>query len=239
MPNQHKQPLLQQAYLPLLIFSVATAAFFCFLYLTSQNDKPTNNQPQSIAQQQGNTDSHSNSSNTTPPDLPAEQALSSDGPLSDNFLPSQDGLPSRIIDGNTSTPQATQPTTPPRPSQSRYEPTNLSLQHVVVADLGNGQLQKIVIDAPVLYESRLLRLNASQQTEAQNLFDQMVMLMEQSRHLQRETEETLIAWEMLVRSTSPGRILRADSPTLPRQPIDPPLTPPSDSALQSESSSTP
>jgi len=98
---------------------------------------------------------------------------------------------------------------------SALEETNLKIQHVLSAESPDGELARIVVDVPVLYQSRQLRWSASQVAEAEALLAQLRAHQQQTRALRADGMLLLDAWKSLVARSIPAPALRADSPTLP------------------------
>lgn len=96
-----------------------------------------------------------------------------------------------------------------------FEETNLRVQHVLTAETPGGDLSRIVIDVPVLYESRQLRWTEREVAEARELLHQLADYQEKTRTLRGEGMALLDKWNQLVERAIPHNELRADSPTLP------------------------
>jgi hypothetical protein len=96
-----------------------------------------------------------------------------------------------------------------------WESTNLKVQHILSVDAGGGELEKIVLNVPVLYQTRTLRWTAEDITKARSV---MTRLMEYERNLNQlrgEAQSILKDWNQILQTTAPTVALRADSPTLP------------------------
>lgn len=200
----------------LLVASTALAATFCYLYLT----KPV--LPAPIAEHASTLPSATKPETPVNPATkavapPAKTGMHQDEALllpSGNSLPgdpqiakapaSPAGLPGNII-----------PAPPSAIGASPYEETNLRIQHILSAKAPEGELGRIVVDVPVLYQSRNLRWSAKEATKARQLLTELETYQQKSRALRQEGESLLQRWNSLVQISVPEKVLRADSPTLP------------------------
>lgn len=101
------------------------------------------------------------------------------------------------------------------PFSPGWESTNLKVQHILSADTGGEELEKIVLDVPVLYESRSLRWTHDDIAQARKLMQRLVVYESHLNHLRNEGQEILQDWNQLIENTMPANALRADSPSLP------------------------
>ena len=101
------------------------------------------------------------------------------------------------------------------PAGNAFEETNLRIQHILTAEAPGGNLARIDIEVPVLYQSRNLRWTASEVAEARALLVRLADYQEKSQQLRAEGIELLDSWNRLVEHSIPSGELRADSPTLP------------------------
>ena len=193
----------QRAYPWLLFFSTAVAALFCLLYINKPVIVPA---PAMIAP------------------LPAAQASAapaatdgapSDAPSRPDLMPSASALPGETPVDPRPLPADPRSAVPAPPSVSAFEETNLRVQHVLTAEAPGGQLDRIVLDVPVLYQSRNLRWTAEQVAEARGLLIRLMDYQEKSRELRAEGVGLLDAWNRLIEQSLPTTELRADSPSLP------------------------
>lgn len=96
-----------------------------------------------------------------------------------------------------------------------FEETNLRIQHIMTAETPGGDLSRIVLDVPVLYQTGTLAWTQGEVAEARELLVRLNDYQEQSRTLRDEGVRLLAAWNSLVERTIPTLTLRADSPALP------------------------
>jgi hypothetical protein len=189
----------QRVYPWLLFASTALAGVFCLMYITK---------PMIMASSSGATAVNYNEQPAIakPAATPAANGKS--------LMPSAERLPGEA-------PAPTRKALPPHPGADRsFEETNLRVQHVLTAETPGGQLARIDIDVPVLYQSRNLRWTAAEVTEARALLIRLADYQEKSRLLRAEGAELLDSWNRLVGRSIPAGDLRADSPTLPVNQLD-------------------
>ncbi len=105
-------------------------------------------------------------------------------------------------------------------ARQAFEETNLRVQHVLTAETPGGQLARIDIDVPVLYQSRNLRWTAAEVPDARALLIRLADYQEKSRTLRGEGVALLDSWNRLVGRSIPAGDLRADSSTLPVNQLD-------------------
>ena len=105
----------------------------------------------------------------------------------------------------------------------KFEETNLGIQHVLTAQAPVGDLCRIVLDVPVLYQSRQLRWTEKDVEEARELLIQLSSYQEKSIALRSEGLELLDHWNRLLNRSIPASELRADSPALPANQKNSPL----------------
>lgn len=202
-PSQHSQAACatQRSYPFLLLASTGVAALFCFLYVT----KPVSMTP--------------NMAISSPPEVkpplqdvtPAVQASADTEP---SLYPNADVLPGEAV-VDLKPPMTHQSNQIPVPSLvSPFEETNLRVQHVLTAESADGQFDRIVLDVPVLYQSRNLRWTSSEVAEARSLLIRMMDYQDQSRELRAKGVELLDAWNQLIEKSIPATELRADTPSL-------------------------
>jgi hypothetical protein len=131
---------------------------------------------------------------------PKKAALTAGAP------PIADRLPGDKSDGHLS---KTVPVLP------KFEETNLGIQHVLTAQAPTGDLCRIVLDVPVLYQSRQLRWTERDVEEARDLLVRLSDYQEKSIALRSEGLALLDEWNRLLNRSIPTSELRADSPALP------------------------
>lgn len=193
----------QRAYPWLLFFSTAVAALFCLLYINKPVIVPA---PAMIAP------------------LPAAQApaakaanhgAASEARLQPELMPSASALPGEMPADAGPIPADPRSALLAPPSVTAFEETNLRVQHVLTAEAPGGQLDRIVLDVPVLYQSRNLRWTSAQVAEARGLLVRLMDYQDKSRALRAEGVGLLDAWNRLIEQSIPTTELRADSPSLP------------------------
>ena len=128
------------------------------------------------------------------------------------LLPTNDSLP-----GESRSPASKTPAT----SGAKFEETNIRVQHVLDAESPSGDISRIIVDIPVLYQSRNLRWSQQEATEARALLTRLTDHQEKTRILRDEGAQLLSAWNDLMDRSVPTAALRADSPSLPENQFDP------------------
>lgn len=193
----------QRAYPILLIASTGVAALFCMLYLT----KPVSmSVPAAVAPLPVEI------ATPIPAAAPSTAVLETSEP---DLLPDAAVLPGESA-ANHESDLITKPSKlPASPAVSKFEETNLRVQHVLTAEAADGQFDRIVLDVPVLYESRNLRWTVAEVAEARSLLIQMMDYQDQSRTLRAKGAQLLNAWNHLIEQSIPATELRADTPSLP------------------------
>ncbi|MBT8044229.1 MAG: hypothetical protein KJO79_04700, partial [Verrucomicrobiae bacterium] len=96
-----------------------------------------------------------------------------------------------------------------------WESTNLKVQHILSADPGNGELEKIVLNVPVLYETRTMRWTTEDIAQARNIMSRLMVYERNLNTLRKEGQAIFKDWNALLENTVPAPALRADSPSLP------------------------
>lgn len=190
----------------LLFASTGVAATFCLAYIT----KPvivTNNPPVVSPVALDPELKPVASSGSPKPDLPPGIIL----PDPDR-LPGDPGLASADNPGGK----------PPTAShKSDFEETNIRVQHVLDAESSNGEVDRIIVDVPVLYRSRNLHWTQEETAEARKLLESLTLHQAKIRTLRDEGSDLLDSWNRLMGSSIPSDALRADSPSLPSNQFDP------------------
>jgi len=185
-----------RAYPVLLVLSTLVAATFCYLYIT----KPVRIIPTAFTPQ---IPLHTE---------PAPTVKSLPAAASPNLLPGEATLP-----GDTKQPSS--PASTPAYSDaypaSPFEETNLRIQHILNAESPNGDISRIVLNVPVLYQSRNLRWTTQDVATARELLNRLADYQEKSVALRSEGSALLASWNHLIEKTIPAREVRADSPSLP------------------------
>ena len=191
----------------LLAFSTLSAVLFCWLYVT----KPTTivTSAQSDATQDSNIVSKT-------PDTAKSTALqgSSFDTLIQSSLPGDDKKrPSQVKASslNSSIPVAQSISTA---SQVGWEETNDKIQHALIAQ-DSSTSERIIIEVPVIYQTRGLRFGAPQAKEASRILRALKIYQGQIKKLHQDGKNIQLAWDSLLASAQPISSLRADSPSLP------------------------
>jgi len=190
----------QRAYPWLLFTSTSVAALFCLLYINKPVILPA---PAMI--------SPVTAGKSTNIPSPASSLIAAESTATTSLVPSRSALPGE-------TPPAandTNNTLPGPPAVSAFEETNLRVQHVLTAEAPGGQLDRIVLDVPVLYRSRELRWTPDKVAEARRLLVHLMDYQEKCRALRDEGADLLTVWNRLIEQSLPATELRADSPSLP------------------------
>jgi len=199
----------QKLYPVLLCASTLVAGAFCLLYITKPVILAASN-PTSIPPIAKNYPLISESPQGTSPTTQA---------ATPTLLPSPNRLPGESRSASAETPPAAPDSSrlppPPSLSKSDFEETNLRIQHILTAEAPGGNLARIDIEVPVLYQSRNLRWTAEEVTQARALLARLQDYQEKSSLLRSEGAGLLGAWNHLIERSIPSRDLRADSPTLP------------------------
>jgi len=201
--NRRTAPCSVQRVYPWLLFaSTAIAATFCLAYITKPVilTGPSPTLPAPAQKEAGSSDNAS-------PTKPAEIIIPDP-----NRLPGDTAIPSaETADGKS----------PASSQKSDFEETNIRVQHVLDAEGANGEIDRIIVDVPVLYRSRNLRWTQDEAAEARRLLDQLSAHQEKTRELRDEGTALLDSWNRLMGTSIPSAALRADSPSLPANQFDP------------------
>jgi hypothetical protein len=98
---------------------------------------------------------------------------------------------------------------------SLWEPTGITVSRVFLAtDGAKGEVRKIPMNVPVLYESRLLALDKDKQRAVARLLDKLVAYRTRLAAIRKEGADLLTEWNQIVSSSTPQDLLLSDSPTL-------------------------
>jgi hypothetical protein len=98
---------------------------------------------------------------------------------------------------------------------SVWEPTGISVSRLFLATGGtNGEVRKVPMSVPVLYESRLLALDRDKQRAIARLLDKLVSYRTRLAAMRKEGTDLLAEWNQIVSSSTPQDLLLSDSPTL-------------------------
>jgi hypothetical protein len=99
--------------------------------------------------------------------------------------------------------------------KSLWEPTGITVSRVFLAtDGAKGEVRKIPMNVPVLYESRLLALDKDKQRAVARLLDKLVSYRTRLAAIRKEGTDLLAEWNQIISSSTPQDLLLSDSPTL-------------------------
>lgn len=218
---------IQRAYPWMLFASTGVAALFCFMYI-SKPVVETLSGPlvpmEPTAARAAVTESPAAVAPAEPAESlnPAESIdLAESAELADlaipPLLPPGDRLPGEPTAALAAVapPAIAGRTMPPPAADSPYEETNMRIQHVLSAETVDGAQSRIILDVPVLYESRQLRWTDRETREARELLNRLVEHQEKTHALRDEGAVLLETWNAMIERSIPTTELRADSPTLP------------------------
>lgn len=209
-PNQ-----LSKAYPWLLGASLCMSGILCWMYVT----KPV------IAPAAVQTPAQSESTEAVKPVMVKPTALvGKAAPLapSENLLPGEE--PKNVTATGSRHPAAPLRVDPGKLAAMRgsssaqgngWESTNLKVQHILSADSGNGELEKIILNVPVRYETRTMRWTPTDVEKARNVLARLMIYERDLNNLRQQGKGILKDWNSLLESTVPSAVLRADSPSLP------------------------
>lgn len=187
----------------LLTFSTLCAVFFCWLYVT----KPT---------QVINATPAGDSKLVAEPEPPTsgEADSSSFESLTSNALPGDSPERPKATDAHSSSSTIPLAKTASTDGQLGWEETNHRVQHVLTAQNGTSS-ERIILQVPVIYQTRGIRLGTEQAKEAARVLRALTIYQEQITKLHQDGKNIQHAWDMLLLSAQPISALRADSPSLP------------------------
>ena len=209
-----------KAYAWLLGISTCLSAVFCWMYVTKPViENPSPSVP--VAQPQSDLTSPSET------DL-GSGALSEGGTspkqLGSQLIPSGDSLPGVKSASGAQSAKAAQSgsrkSIDPRKlvalgDGTGWETTNSRVQHILSADNGSGEFTKIVLNVPVLYQTRTMRWTPTDVEKARDVLTRLMVYENNLSKLKQEGTSLLIDWNRLLEKTVPASALRADSPSLP------------------------
>lgn len=195
----------QRAYPWLLFASTAVAALFCLLYITKPVILPG---PAMIVPA-------ASGKPAATPSLPGALDAVADSGSAASLMPSRSALPGENQPPDKPVSSDPRSSLPSPPAVSAFEETNLRVQHVLTAEAPGGHRDRIVLDVPVLYQSRMLRWTANEVADARKLLVRLMDYQEKSRALRAEGVDLLDDWNRLIEQSLPATELRADSPSLP------------------------
>lgn len=134
------------------------------------------------------------------------------------LMPSDNALPGSDTDKQAmNSARRTKSLARARPSTYApgWESTNLKVQHILSVDTGSTELEKIVLNVPVLYETRTMRWDPADIARARDVMKRLMLYERNLNKLRNEGQAILKDWNGLLGKTAPTLALRADSPTLP------------------------
>ena len=110
----------------------------------------------------------------------------------------------------------TNETTPDSSNGSIWEPTGITVSRLFLASStgANGEVRKVPMSVPVLYESRLLALDKDKQRAVAKLLDKLVSYRARLAAMRKEGSDLMAEWNQIVGSSTPQDLLLSDSPTL-------------------------
>lgn len=187
----------------LLTASTLLASLFCYLYLTK---------PVIVSAAPAIAPPATEAAAASPP------AVSQPATTPAALLPGDDHLPGDSRSASTAPDlPGIRPDKPLPGARSipAFEETNLRIQHILTAESPAGDLSRIVLDVPVLYQTGNLAWTDVQVAESRVLLEDLTNFQEQARELRDEGARLLVAWNRLLAQSIPAPILRADSPALP------------------------
>jgi len=98
---------------------------------------------------------------------------------------------------------------------SLWEPTGITVSRVFLAtDGAKGEVRKVPMNVPVLYESRLLAVDKDKQRAIARLLDKLVSYRTRLTAMRKEGTDLLSEWNQIISSSTPQDLLLSDSPTL-------------------------
>ena len=212
----------QRVYPWLLLASTTLAAVFCVLYI---------NKPVIVGGPLPET-RHTADGATLAMAKPADTGSLTPA---DGLLPNSESLPGDKPDLLRPTPSDPRRALPGSSSANPIEETNLRIQHILTAEAPGGHLDRIDLEVPVLYQSRMLRWSTEDVAQARELLLRLMDYQEKSGMLRAEGAELLDAWNRLVQRSIPAASLRADSPSLPTNQQDAAAAPRPASLITTES----
>jgi hypothetical protein len=194
----------------LLLASTTLAAAFCYLYISKPVIIPPSPPPAPAVVA------------VAPPSAAAPQPIAGNPAAAaaqpDALLPNAGHLPGdppTLAQPGRPTHTSPRRAIPGDTTASAFEETNLRIQHVLTAQTPGGDLSRIVLDVPVIYQTGALAWTQNEVAEARLLLASLADYQEQTRTLRDEGVRLLSAWNRLVERAAPTPVLRADSPALP------------------------
>lgn len=205
-----------KAYPVLLTISTCLSAVLCWLYVT----KPVLITPEGIPQ---GSDQVSDAERLTTAGGAAASSTNRVDGSKPQLIPSDDSLPGMNSESKKApsslqgvkSSKAVDPRLMVAGDGSGWETTNARVQHILSADTGDGELSKIVLNVPVLYETRTMRWTPADVQQARDILTRLMVYENNISKLKQEGKVLLVDWNKLLEKTVPSSSLRADSPSLP------------------------
>ena len=98
---------------------------------------------------------------------------------------------------------------------SVWEPTGITVSRLFLATDGtNGEVRKVPMNVPVLYESRLMALDKDKQRVIARLLDKLMSYRTRLAAMRKEGADLLAEWNQIVSSSTPQDLLLSDSPSV-------------------------
>jgi hypothetical protein len=208
-----------KAYPVLLAISLCLSAVLCWLYVT----KPvivTASSDESAKEQKNEPADHQKGKGGA-----SSSGVSSSKKGKSQLIPSDGALPGvKPASGASSLAKSShrQPAAPIDPlmlsgseNGTGWETTNARVQHILRADAGNGERSNIVLNVPVLYQTRTMRWTPGDVEKAREILTRLMVYESNLSKLKLEGQALLGDWNALLEKTVPSSALRADSPSLP------------------------
>jgi hypothetical protein len=98
---------------------------------------------------------------------------------------------------------------------SIWEPTGITVSRLFIAsDAAGGEVRKVPMNVPVLYESRLMAVDKDKQRAIARLLDKLVSYRTRLAAMRKEGTDLLAEWNQFLGSSTPQDLLLSDSPSL-------------------------
>jgi len=211
-------PTIYKAYPWLLGISTCLSALFCWMYVTKpviQTSELPKNERKEVLQSQEEPTSQNSSQKVVKKSANPKNVRS--------LLPGNDGLPGmKTSNGKSVAKSSLHDNKPVDPRQlldsgdgTGWETSNSRIQHILRAETSTGEVKKIVLNVPVLYQSRTMRWTPEDVQKARSILTRLLVYEKNLADIRREGDMLLSDWNRLLAKTVPAKVLRADSPSLP------------------------
>ena len=202
-----------KAYPVLLAISLCLSAVLCWMYVTKPVIVAASTDEAGVA-----SDSSLDSTGAAAASTKGEKSVGKRA--QSELVPSDSGLPgSRASGSKRVSSSASKPIDPLKLMASGngtgWETTNARVQHILRADSGNGELTNIVLNVPVLYQTRTMRWTPGDVANARLILTRLMVYEGNLSKVKLEGEALLVDWNRLLEKTVPSSALRADSPSIP------------------------